>query len=144
MGTTMVAALAKGNTMYIANVGDSRAYLFKDPEMWQVTEDHSLVSEQIRAGIISEKEAEQVATRNVITRSVGYEPEVPVDIIERQMHRGEMLLMCSDGLTGMVSDIEIAGICKNESHDLVVSRCVEAAKRGGGDDNISVILLKIQ
>lgn len=144
MGTTMVLAFSSGNRMFFGNVGDSRAYLFRDNHLWQLTEDHSLVSEQVRAGIISEDDAEFMAGRNVITRSVGFEKDVEVDVLERDMHAGEMVLLCSDGLCGLISDEQIVEILKKNTGTDIVNKCVEAAKSAGGDDNISVIVLKVK
>lgn len=142
MGTTMVLALAYKNKIYIANVGDSRAYLFQDNNLWQITEDHSLVNEQIRAGIIDPNDPESMVGRNVITRSVGFEEEVTVDILEREVVSGELFLLCSDGLCGLVSNERIAEICRKNSPQQIVSIGIEAAKSAGGDDNISVVVFK--
>ena len=142
MGTTLVVALCYNNKIYVGNVGDSRAYLFKESNLWQITEDHSLVNEQIRAGIIRPEDQEAVSGRNVITRSVGFEEEVVVDIVEREFVPGEIYLLCSDGLSGMVSNEKIADICRKNGPQKIVEQCVEAAKAAGGDDNISVIVIK--
>src|SRR5690606_21890361 len=96
MGTTMVGALAYRGKIYIANVGDSRAYMFKDSLLWQLTEDHSLINEQVKAGAISEEDAPHVMGRNVITRSVGFERDVTVDTLERVVEKDEIYLLCSD------------------------------------------------
>lgn len=144
MGTTMVGALCLRNKIFLANVGDSRAYLFRDSQIWQLTEDHSLINEQVKAGVISEEEAPHVMGRNVITRSVGFEREVIVDTLERVAEPGEIYLLCSDGLSGMIEDAEIAKILRETPIDQAVDRCIEAAKSAGGDDNVSVILLKVK
>jgi protein phosphatase len=143
MGTTMVLALAFENKLFFANVGDSRAYLFKDSNLWQITEDHSLVNEQIRAGILDPNNPESIVGRNVITRSVGFEENVDVDIVEREITPGEIYLICSDGLCGLVSNEKIAEICRKNSAPTIVGQCIDAAKRAGGDDNISVIVIKV-
>lgn len=142
MGTTMVLMLVLNDRAYIANVGDSRCYLYRTPLLWQVTEDHSLINEQIKAGVILEEEAGHVIGRNVITRSVGFEREVIADIIERQIEPDDMFLLCSDGLSGMVTNERIADLCKKGSLKDVASKCVAEAKRNGGDDNVSVILVR--
>jgi len=142
MGTTMVAALGYENKVYLGNVGDSRAYLFKDNNLWQVTEDHSLVNEQIRAGILDPNNPDSSVGRNVITRSVGFEEEVLVDIVEREVAPGEVFLLCSDGLCGLVSNERIAEICRKNQPQQIVTKCIEEAKKAGGDDNISVIIIK--
>ena len=143
MGTTMVMATLINGKLYIGNVGDSRCYLFRDNHLWQLTEDHSLVNEQIRAGIISEDEVHMVSGKNVITRSVGFEEVVDADIFQRKVEKGELYLLCSDGLCGMVDDSVIESILKNNDPRNAVNSCIEAAKQAGGDDNISVIVLQI-
>jgi len=143
MGTTMVLALAFENKLFFANVGDSRAYLFKDSNLWQITEDHSLVNEQIRAGILDPNNPESIVGRNVITRSVGFEEGVDVDIVEREITPGELYLICSDGLCGLVSNEKIAEICRKNPAPKIVGHCIDAAKRAGGDDNISVLVIKV-
>jgi PPM family protein phosphatase len=143
MGTTMVAAFGLGNKIYVANVGDSRAYLFKDKNLWQVTEDHSLINDQIRAGILDPNNPESMVAKNVITRSVGFEEEVEVDILERDLVPGELFLLCSDGLSGLISNEKIAEICRKFQGQQIVSKCIEEAKKAGGDDNISVIIIRV-
>lgn len=143
MGTTMVLMLAKGNKLFIGNVGDSRAYMFKDQKLWQLTEDHSLVNVQIKEGLIRPEEAHEVVGKNVITRSVGYEEDVEVDILEREVGTGEMFLLCSDGLCGLVEDKRIQEICSQGDPQTIVEKCVAAAKKAGGDDNISVLVIKV-
>lgn len=142
MGTTMVMAHLRGNHFYIGNVGDSRCYLFKKPYLWQLTEDHSLINEQIRSGVMSETQARQMVGRNVITRSVGYERDVAPDILERVVEPGEMFLLCSDGLSGLVDDDVIAKILNENPPDKVVQACVQQALANGGDDNVTVMLIQ--
>lgn len=143
MGTTMVMTLVSGNSMYVGNVGDSRAYLFRQPHLWQLTEDHSLLNEQLRAGLINEDQTRQFVGRNVITRSVGYEREVMVDILERPLKPGDNFLLCSDGLSGLVPDARISEIIAQTPADQVVERCIEAALANGGDDNVTVLYLAV-
>jgi serine/threonine protein phosphatase PrpC len=142
MGTTMVLAFGFENKLYIANVGDSRAYLFKENNLWQVTEDHSLINEQIRAGILDPNNPDGIVGRNVITRSVGFEEAVEVDIVERDVVPGELYLLCSDGLCGLVSNEKIADLCRKNNPQQIVQKCIDEAKKAGGDDNISVIVFK--
>lgn len=142
MGTTMVAALAVGDRLFIANVGDSRAYLIHNNGLWQLTEDHSLVYEQLKAGVIKDEDVDQMVGRNVITRSVGFERDVQVDIIERQVQPGEMFLLCSDGLSGMVPYRKIVEIVTTKPVDKIVASCIKEAKKAGGDDNVSVLLIR--
>jgi len=113
MGTTMVLMLVYENKAYFANVGDSRAYLYQKPYLWQLTEDHSLINEQVRAGVISEDEAPHIIGRNVITRSVGFEREVLVDVLEREIQPNEIFILCSDGLSSLVPNEVISEICKS-------------------------------
>lgn len=142
MGTTMVLAFAFEGKIYIANVGDSRAYLFKDGRLWMLTEDHSLINEQIRAGVLDPKNPDGIVGRNVITRSVGYEEDVTVDVVEREIIPGEIFLLCSDGLCGLVSNDKIAEICRKTPPSSIVQKSIEAAKEAGGDDNVSVIVIR--
>tara|TARA_B110001454_G_scaffold219179_1_gene250727 strand:+ start:8254 stop:8976 length:723 start_codon:yes stop_codon:yes gene_type:complete len=144
MGTTMVMCYIRKNHIYIGNVGDSRCYLFKKPHLWQVTEDHSLINEQIRAGVLSEQQASQLIGRNVITRSVGYEREVDPDIFEREIFSGETYLLCSDGLSSLVGDARISEIMEQNAPVDALKACVEEALKNGGDDNVSVLILHFE
>ena len=141
MGTTMVMAYIRRNYIYVANVGDSRCYLFKKPNLWQITEDHSLINEQIRAGVLSEAAAQNLVGRNVITRSVGYERDVTPDVFEREIFPGEMYILCSDGLSSLVEDEKISQIVNKCTPDNVAKACVDAALASGGDDNVTVLVL---
>jgi serine/threonine protein phosphatase PrpC len=141
MGTTMVLLYRFNKSIFVCNVGDSRAYLFRKPLLWQLSEDHSLVNEQIRAGLMKEHQIKNFFGKNVITRSVGYEREVVVDITERPMTTGDMFLLCSDGLSGLVSDREIEKILNSYESAEVVDKCIEAALKNGGDDNVTVLFI---
>lgn len=141
MGTTLVAAFVLGDTLYIGNVGDSRAYLFTRDQLWQITEDHSLVNEQLRAGLLKEADVDKFAAKNVITRSVGFERDVQVDIIERTLQPGDMILICSDGLSGMVKDARIADILRTTPAKDIVAKCIHEAKANGGDDNVTTLII---
>jgi protein phosphatase len=141
MGTTVVAALFHEGVLFIGNVGDSRAYIFTRGQRWQMTEDHSLVNEQLRAGLIAERDVAKFTGRNVITRSVGFEREVQVDLIERKVEDHDLFLICSDGLSSLVSDERIAEICRDASPEKIVGLCIEEAKKNGGDDNVTVMVL---
>ena len=142
MGTTMVLFWENGGKLYVGNVGDSRAYLFIKPHLWQMTEDHSLINEQVRAGVISEEEAPHVIGRNVITRSVGFEREVVVDVLERDPQPGELFMICSDGLHGLVEHDQLVSILTNTAPENMVAKFIKEAKANGGDDNISVIVIR--
>lgn len=141
MGTTMVLALIKENKVFIGNVGDSRCYYFNRPNLWQATEDHSLINEQIRAGVLTEAEIRATTARNVITRSVGYERDVHPDIIEREVSPGDTFLLCSDGLSSLVNDKKIQEILNNNSIESAAKACIDEALKNGGDDNVTVMIL---
>ncbi len=143
MGTTMVMLHRFGNSMYICNVGDSRCYLFRNHHLWQVTEDHSLVNEQLRAGLINEDQVKNFVGRNVITRSVGYEREVIVDVYERPLTKGDVFLLCSDGLSGMITDQKISEILSSNSPEKATAACIENALTNGGLDNVTVLIVAI-
>ena len=143
MGTTMVGFWMRDDIIYIANVGDSRLYMWNERGFWQLTEDHSLINDQIRAGVISEEEAPHVVGRNVITRSVGFEKDVAVDTLERKVAPGDVYILCSDGLSGLISDQQIADLCKKKKKEAVVTEGISMAKKAGGDDNISAIVIQI-
>lgn len=143
MGTTLVTALCRNGVMFLGNVGDSRAYLFRAPYIWQLTEDHSLINEQLRAGLLREEDVAGFGARNIITRSVGYEAQVQVDVFERPMQVGDVYLICSDGLSGLVSDEDIADILNTAPPSKVVKEAIKAAKARGGDDNITVMVIYV-
>jgi protein phosphatase len=143
MGTTMVLAYVHGETIYLANVGDSRAYLFRKPHYWQVTEDHSLVQERLRAGLMTEDQVKSFVNKNVITRSVGYEKEVRVDIFERQLLVGDGFLLCSDGFSGLVTDQHAAEILSQQPAAKIPEACIAQALKNGGDDNVTVLYLEV-
>ncbi len=143
MGTTVVAALAVKDKIYLANVGDSRAYLIREGKIQQITEDHSFVSEQVRAGVISAADARSHKLKNIITRSVGYQEDVDIDITPLKPQAGDRILMCSDGLSNLVEDADIEKSVIN--HDLKESceELIRKANSRGGDDNITVVLVQV-
>jgi protein phosphatase len=141
MGTTMVLALIIQNVIYIGNVGDSRAYLFRKPYLWQITEDHSLVNEQIRAGLDPKMSP---VGKNVITRSVGFERNVLADVVERPLQNGDCFLLCSDGLSGLVTDQKLCQILNETPEDQIVDACVAEALKNGGHDNVTALYLSIK
>ncbi len=143
MGTTMVSCYLENKRIYISNVGDSRCYLYSDQYLWQVTEDHSLMNEQIRSGLLRPDQMANFTGRNVITRSVGYERLVHPDIVDREVSAGETYLLCSDGLTGMVTDQKIAEIFNSKPLQEVALALIQAALANGGDDNVTVLLIHI-
>lgn len=142
MGTTATSALLRDGILYYAHVGDSRLYLIRDSFIYQITYDHSLVSEQVRAGIITQEEAELHHLRNVITRSVGYQEEEDVDSGWLRALPGDRFLICSDGLHGKVQNREISKYVQQHALDAVME-LIQLANQRGGDDNISVILMQI-
>jgi serine/threonine protein phosphatase PrpC len=145
MGSTVVAARITGNILSIAHVGDSRIYLFRDGELQQLTEDHSLVMEQMRQGLISREQAEQSPLGNVIIRALGAEPAVVVDVDEVWVKEGDQVLLCCDGLTRMVSDQGIAQVMAEAgSAQQAADRLVEIANEKGGEDNVTVIVGRLK
>ena len=143
MGTTVTAALVgSGGRVAFANVGDSRAYLLRGGELRQLSEDHSLVSELVRAGELSEEEAERHPQRSVITRALGTEGDVQVDTFTVDGAPGDVVLLCSDGLTEMLADERIAAILASESEPKsACERLVAEANEQGGRDNITAIVV---
>jgi PPM family protein phosphatase len=141
MGTTLVSAFYYSGSLYIGNVGDSRAYLIRDGKMWQLTEDHSLLNEHIRAGFIRDADIAQFQAKNVITRSVGFERDALCDIIERRVVPGDRYMMCSDGLCGLVKPEILLEICLIKDIKEAAHKCIEEAKKNGGDDNITVVMV---
>ena len=144
MGTTCVAAVLRGNMAYIANVGDSRAYLFRGNQVKQISHDHSWVAEQVRAGLLTEEQARTHAQRNVITRCLGTQAEVDVDVFHEVLHEGDSLVLCTDGLSGLVSDEELQGIVDQFVPQESVYHLVERANENGGPDNITAIVVRVQ
>ena len=143
MGTTMVAIYIRDGRIYLGNVGDSRCYIFTQGELWRATEDHSLVNEQIRAGMITEDTINSVG-KNVITRSIGFDPEVDVDIFDRKLAAGEAYMLCSDGLYGMVKDEWILERFKQGNLEQFVEDLVNEANTRGGEDNISCLFIHVE
>jgi serine/threonine protein phosphatase PrpC len=145
MGTTMTVALVEDTTVWIGHVGDSRAYRVRDGSLEQLTEDHSLVAELVRSGKLSPEEAEIHPQRSVITRALGTDPDVDVDVFSVSPEPGDLFMICSDGLTAMITDDAILEIIEDHRGDLDRSakRLVDAANRSGGEDNITVVLFEI-
>ncbi|GHO82057.1 protein phosphatase [Dictyobacter formicarum] len=143
MGTTCVVAVLRGNIAYIANVGDSRAYLVRHGQVRQISLDHSWVAEQVRMGQMSEEEAQMHSMRNIITRSLGPFPDVEVDVFVEQVEEGDALVLCSDGLCGMINDQELTSIVEQFGPQESVYRLVEYANAQGGVDNITAIVARV-
>lgn len=143
MGTTASAIKVIGSKAYCAHVGDSRIYLVRSGFLYQITYDHSLVNEQIRAGVLTPEDAEQHHLKNVITRSVGYQEEEDVDTMLVDLFPGDLLLICSDGLHGKVNNEEISNITR-ELGPAAVEPLIQMANDRGGEDNITVVIIKVQ
>ena len=143
MGTTVTAALVAGRTAFVAHVGDSRCYLVRGGRIFQLSEDHSLVNEQLKAGAITEEEARQSRFRNIITRSVGFEEDVLVDVVGLELEKGDAIVLCCDGLSNQVADAEILEIATGSRLAEAPERLVALANERGGDDNITVIVVKV-
>ncbi|MBR1913621.1 MAG: Stp1/IreP family PP2C-type Ser/Thr phosphatase, partial [Lachnospiraceae bacterium] len=142
MGTTLVVATIIGDCLYVANVGDSRLYVIDD-RISQITRDHSLVEEMVRAGEIEMSAARNHPMKNKITRAIGGDHEIRVDFFDMQLKEGDMVLMCTDGLTNMVEDEDIRLIVKSSS-DVVgaVQGLADKANANGGLDNIGIVLIE--
>jgi PPM family protein phosphatase len=144
MGTTLTAAKVTGDEVSIGHVGDSRAYRFRDGDLEQLTRDHSLVAELERSGQITPEAAEHHPQRSIITRALGPEPDVEVDTYTLAGREGDLFLLCSDGLTSMISDEEVASILRSaDSLDGAADALVRAANQSGGKDNITVVLFRL-
>jgi PPM family protein phosphatase len=145
MGTTLTVASVENGIVSIGHVGDSRAYLVRDGRLEQVTDDHSLVGELMRSGKLSAEEAETHPQRSVITRALGTDPDVDVDMFPIETRAGDLFLICSDGLTTMVDDRTILELVEQHRDDLqtLVKSLIKAANKGGGEDNITVVAFDI-
>ena len=145
MGTTITAALVEEDTVRIGHVGDSRAYRVRDGRLEQLTDDHSLVAELVRSGKLSPEEADVHPQRSVITRVLGSDPEVDVDTFPVEARPGDVFMICSDGLSSMIDDRAILEIVEHHRSSLerAARALVDAANKGGGEDNITVILFEI-
>jgi protein phosphatase len=144
MGATIVAAWIEAQKLSIAHVGDSRVYLLRAGSMDQLTADHSLVAEKVRVGILTPQEADASEMQSVLTRAVGTNSTVEVDTDEQVLLAGDFVLLCTDGLTRMVTDPEIASmLLTSTSAQEAAERLVDLANDNGGVDNVSVIVLRV-
>ena len=141
MGTTLTALLVHRGRAYTAHVGDSRCYLYRDGKCLQLTEDHSWVNEQVRAGLLSKEDAKESKFKHIITRSVGFEKNVNVDSGAFAIEAGDCFLMCSDGLSNLIEGDEIARVMQGQFYKKVPGLLIDIANDRGGDDNITVVLL---
>ena len=145
MGTTLTAAYLDGSQLALAHVGDSRAYLFRDGELTRLTQDHSLVDELVRQGKLTEEQAAEHPQRSIITRALGPEPDVDVDTWTYPVRAGDVVLLCSDGLTSMISEERIKEILQDApSLDEAGNRLIDEANEAGGRDNITVVLFRVE
>jgi protein phosphatase len=145
MGTTLTAALVTGGEVAVGHVGDSRLYRLRDGKLERLTEDHSLVEELVRQGRLTPEEAETHPQRSIITRALGPEPDVDVETFTHSARDGDVYMICSDGLSGMVPEDEMAAIVSGSSSlQEAAERLVEAANRNGGKDNITVVLFRLE
>jgi serine/threonine protein phosphatase PrpC len=144
MGTTVVTVLVSGDTMTIGSAGDSRCYLVRDGALKQLTRDDSWVSAALGEGILNSDDVEHHPLRNVITKAVGARDAIDLDVLEHDLRPGDLVMLCSDGLHGMVNDQEIERIVLASPGSLeeTTARLVDAANEAGGRDNVTVVLLR--
>ena len=146
MGTTLVAGVFTNNKLVVGHIGDSRMYRLRDGALQQLTEDHSLVQEQINAGLITQLQAQTSSNKNLVTRALGIEPNVELELQELEVEVGDIYLLCSDGLSDMVSDEEIAETLRKANGNITqaANKLVHIANENGGVDNISVMIAIIR
>lgn len=151
MGTTVVSCLVRGETAAVAHVGDSRAYRFHDGRLELLTQDHTWVNEQVVAGFLSEAQARDHPLKNVVTRALGGDSDVSVDVAEVTLEPGDALLLCSDGLTTMLQDREIEALLASHLQDRaegalngLCEALVAEANARGGHDNVTVLILRAE
>ena len=145
MGTTLVLVLFHGAALTVAHVGDSRLYRLRRGRLSQLTRDHSLLQEQLDRGIIKAEDARHAQNRNLVTRALGVDPDVEPDVASHEVRRGDIYLLCSDGLNDMIEDAEIEDILHERGRDLALAatELVQRANDSGGRDNVSVILVRV-
>jgi serine/threonine protein phosphatase PrpC len=145
MGTTLTAAYVDDTHVAIAHVGDSRAYLFRDGTLQRLTQDHSLVDELVRRGKLTEEQAAEHPQRSIITRALGPEPDVEVDTWTYPARPGDVILLCSDGLTSMISEERVREVLASHEHlDAAADALINEANEAGGRDNITVVLFRLE
>ncbi len=143
MGTTIVAAAFHNNTLTVAHVGDSRLYRYRKGVLSQVTEDHSMVQELLRRGLMTPDEARTSLNRNLVTRALGIDPMVEVDVLQEQFEEGDLYLLCSDGLNDVLTDEEIAAVLAQhpDNMDSAAQQLIFDVNARGGPDNVSIVLV---
>jgi protein phosphatase len=143
MGTTIVAVTFRNNHLTVAHVGDSRLYRYRNGQLSQVTEDHSMVQELLRRGLITPEEARTSANKNLVTRALGVDPIVEVEVREQPVEDGDLYLLCSDGLNDVLTDEEIAAaLAASDDLDTVTRNLVSEVNARGGPDNVSIVLVR--
>ncbi|HYG32053.1 MAG TPA: Stp1/IreP family PP2C-type Ser/Thr phosphatase [Methylophilaceae bacterium] len=145
MGTTLVMGMFTNNKLLVGHIGDSRMYCLRDDVLTRLTEDHSLLQEQLNSGLITPEQARTSANKNLVTRALGVDPEVDLELNEFDVEVGDIYLLCSDGLTDMMDDEEIHATLKSlhTNLELAANHLIQLANDNGGADNISVILVRI-
>jgi len=143
MGTTALVLYVTDDAGYVAHVGDSRCYRARADTVEQLTEDHSLVNEQIKAGLINRDAAKSHKLRNIITRSLGYQEEVEIDTAVLKLERGDFYVLCSDGLSNLVEDRELMDLLQQHSFQEAARKMVDLANKRGGDDNITCVIARV-
>jgi protein phosphatase len=144
MGTTILALLIENGEACLGQVGDSRGYLLSEGKIWQITEDHSLLNEELRSGRLVPSQAKDYQFKNVITRSVGYESRVAVDVYRRVLRPGDIFLLCTDGLSGLVSIEEIEKELNKSTMQQGLQGLIDLANSRGGDDNITALACEVK
>ncbi len=146
MGTTLVVSLFADNKFVVGHIGDSRAYRLRDGALMQLTEDHSLLQEQINSGLITPEQAKTSSNKNLVTRALGIDPEVELTLQEYDVKLGDLYMLCSDGLNDMVEDEEMQQILINAhgNIELAANLLIQAANNHGGKDNISVVIALVK
>lgn len=145
MGTTVVAGVIENSKLYVANVGDSRCYVFRDENLKQITKDHSYVWELFERGVIEKKSMFGHPMKNIVTRCIGQKNKVKVDLFEEELKKNDLVIFCSDGLTDMLKDEEITNvIIANDDLSTMCQCLIDNANEKGGRDNISVILVRLR
>ena len=143
MGTTCLALMVDNGNAFVAHVGDSRGYLVREGKIEQLTEDHSLVNERLKAGLITEEEAKNHKLKNIITRSLGFLEDVEIDLQVRAIRRGDLFVLCSDGLSNLIETAEIGEAVLDNGPQQASRFLIETACERGGDDNITVVVVRI-
>lgn len=144
MGTTLTALLIRNKDAIIAHIGDSRTYLLRSGTFTQLTNDHSIVGEQVRRGMITREQARTSPVRHVITRALGIDADISIDLAKHPLQKGDRFLLCTDGLTEMVDDGEISSILSGAEPREAVQRLLAAANKRGGVDNITAVVVQVK